>query len=61
MGAHGVSASFDLAVALADRLERECRADIVEMRAQAERITIRLTIPPRGLAPIRRLRRDLWI
>jgi hypothetical protein len=62
MGAHDVSySSFDPAVALADRLRRECRADIVETSAQMQRITIRLTIPPRGLAPMKRLRRDLWM
>jgi hypothetical protein len=53
--------AFDPAVALADRLRRECRADIVEMSTQTHRITIRLTIPQLGLAPMKRLRRDLWM
>jgi hypothetical protein len=47
------SPSFDLAVALADRLQRECRADIVEMSAQTQLITIRLTIPARGVRMLR--------
>jgi hypothetical protein len=55
------SASVDPAVALADRLRQECRAAIVETSEQPHGITIRLMIPRRGLAPMKRVRRDLWM
>jgi hypothetical protein len=51
---------FDPAFSLAQRLQRECRADVVDVETLPEAITIRLAIPRSGLIPMHRLRRDLW-
>jgi hypothetical protein len=53
-------AGFDPAVSLAKRLQRECRADVVDVDALPQGITIHLAIPRSGLIPMHRLRRDLW-
>jgi hypothetical protein len=52
---------FDPAISLAQRLQRECRADIVDVDALSQGVTIHLAIPRSGLIPMHRLRRDLWM
>jgi hypothetical protein len=54
-------AGFDPAVSLAKRLQRECRAVVVDVDALPQGITIHLAIPRSGLIPMHRLRRDLWM
>jgi hypothetical protein len=52
---------FDPAFSLAQHLQRECRADVVDVDTLPEAIAIHLAIPRSGLIPMRRLRRDLWM
>jgi hypothetical protein len=54
-------AGFDPAVSLAQRLQRECRAYVVDVDALPQGVTIQLAIPRSGLIPMHRLRRDLWM
>jgi hypothetical protein len=54
-------AGFDPAIALAIRLRRECRADIVDVDPLPEGVAIQLAIPRSGLISLNRLRRDLWM
>jgi len=51
---------LDPAIALAVRLRREVRADIVDVNTLPEGVTIHLAIPRSGLIAMNRLRRDLW-
>jgi hypothetical protein len=54
-------AGSDLAIALALRLRRECRADVVDVDPLPHGSTIHLAIPTSGLVAMDRLRRDLWM
>ena len=55
------SLGLDPAISLAERLRRECRADVVDVDPLPAGITIHLAIPRSGLIPMNRLRRDLWM
>jgi hypothetical protein len=54
------AAGFDPAISLAQRLRRECRADVVDVDTLPHGIAIHLAIPRSGLISMSRLRRDLW-
>ena len=55
------AAEIDPAIALAARLRRECRADVVDVTSLPQGITIDLAIPRSGLLALSRLRRDFWM
>jgi hypothetical protein len=54
-------ADFDPAISLAQRLRRECRADVVDVDTLPQGIAIHLAIPRSGLISMSRLRQDLWM
>jgi hypothetical protein len=55
------SPGSDPAISLAQRLRRECRADVVDVDTLPQGIAIHLAIPRSALISMSRLRRDLWM